>query len=61
MMGLEMSPFVGDEEGKGRLRTGLRRFLVDNTVRSQGEVRDAVGRVLERRRRGVPHGAVGAR
>lgn len=61
LMQLEMTPFAGDVQATNELRAKMRRFLVDNTVRSDAEVRSAVGRVVERRRQGVPSGAVGAR
>jgi hypothetical protein len=61
LMNLEMTPFAGDAGAMRELRDRMKRFLVDNTVRSHGEVRSVVGRVLERRRQGVPHGAVGSR
>lgn len=47
--------------GMAELKTRMRRWLVDNTVRSNAEVRTAMGRVIERRRGGVPVGAAGAR
>lgn len=61
LLELELVPFRGDEGMEGELRAGLRRWLVDNAVRGRQEVRDAVGRVVERRRQGVPAGATGAR
>lgn len=70
LMALEVTPFVtatgdaggGDGQtdggaGMGELRNSMRRWLVDNTVRSNGEVRSAIGRVIERRRAGAPAGA----
>lgn len=60
LMALEMTPFT-DESDMRELRERLKRFLVDNTIRSNKEVRDAMGGVLARRRQGVPHGAAGMR
>ncbi|THY11467.1 membrane associated DnaJ chaperone-like protein [Aureobasidium pullulans] len=60
LMALEMTPFT-DESDMRELRERLKRFLVDNTIRSNKEVRDAMGGVLARRRQGVPHGAAGTR
>jgi hypothetical protein len=61
LMGLEMTPFAGDEGAMREMRGRMKRFLVDNTVRSNVEVRNAMGEAIARRRQGVPHGAVGAR
>ena len=60
LMALEMTPFT-DESDMRELRERLKRFLVDNTIRSNKEVRDAMGGVLARRRQGAPHGAAGTR
>ncbi|GAB7356052.1 hypothetical protein MBLNU459_g6669t1 [Dothideomycetes sp. NU459] len=61
LLGLELTPYAADESTMNELRSSMRRWLVDNTVRSNAEVRTAIGRVLERRRAGVPAGAQGAR
>lgn len=61
LMGLEMTPFANDESAMREMRGRMKRFLVDNTVRSNAEVRNAMGEAIARRRQGVPHGAVGAR
>ena len=61
LMGLEMTPFAGDEAAMREMRGRMKRFLVDNTVRSNVGVRNAMGEAIARRRQGVPHGAVGAR
>ncbi|KAI9682161.1 MAG: hypothetical protein M1817_000215 [Caeruleum heppii] len=62
LLGLEMSPFAGDDEGLGRVRGRMQEWLVQNTVRADPEVRDAVGRVLVRKRReGAPQGARGTK
>jgi len=61
LLALELMPLAADQPAMQELRGSMRRWLVDNTVRSNAEVRTAVGRVLERRRAGVPAGAQGAR
>ena len=61
LLGLELTPFAAEEASMHDLKSSMRRWLVDNTVRSNADVRNAVGRVLERRRAGVPNGAQGAR
>jgi hemerythrin len=43
------------------LRARLREWLVQHTVRSDPEVRNAVGEVMKRRRAGVPAGAKGTK
>lgn len=57
LLALEMAPFVGDEPGVKELRGRVREWLVTNTIRADPEVRDAMGRVLEKRRVGAPPGA----
>ena len=59
LMGLEVMPFAGDAASVRDLRTSMRNWLVDNTVRSNPTVRDAMGRVLARRSTGAPAGAQG--
>ncbi|KAL9613147.1 MAG: hypothetical protein Q9167_002312 [Letrouitia subvulpina] len=57
LLALEMAPFVGDEEGQKNLRGKVKEWLVQNTIRADPEVRDAMGRALQRRRVGAPVGA----
>lgn len=57
LLGLDMSPFVGDEVGTKELRGRVRDWLVNNAIRADPEVRDAMGRALKRRRVGAPAGA----
>ena len=57
IMSLELIPFAGEAASMQELRAAMRTWLVDNTVKSNAGVRDAVGRVLERRRAGAPSGA----
>ena len=61
VMGLEMTPFVGDAEVIGTMRTKLKEWLVQNTIRSDPMVRDALGRSLRKRRVDAPAGARGNR
>lgn len=61
LLGLELTPFAAEQSAMNDLRSSMRRWLVDNTVRQNPEVRTAIGRVLERRRAGAPAGAQGAR
>lgn len=57
LLAMDMSPFAADEQGTKELRGRVREWLVNNTIRSDPEVRDAMGRVLGRRRPGAPVGA----
>ncbi|MCJ1423825.1 hypothetical protein MMC29_001710 [Sticta canariensis] len=57
LLALDMSPFVGDEAGVKELRGRVREWLVTNTIRADPEVRDAMGRVLAKKRVGAPPGA----
>jgi len=60
LMGLELIPFAADATSMQDLRTSMRTWLVDNTVRQNPQVRDAVGRVVARRRADAPPGARGS-
>lgn len=58
LLAMEMAPFVGDELGTKELRGRVKEWLVNNTIRADPEVRDAMGRALAvRRRSGAPAGA----
>ncbi|KZF24311.1 hypothetical protein L228DRAFT_94160 [Xylona heveae TC161] len=61
LMGLEMAPFAGDTQALREVRAKLKDWLVQNTIRADPEVRDAVGRVMNRRRTDAPTGARGTR
>ena len=49
-----MAPFAGDEQALNEVRAKMKEWLVQNTIRADPEVRDAVGRVMGRRRDGAP-------
>lgn len=57
LLGMDMAPFIGDEQGVRDLRGRIREWLVNNTIRADPEVRDAMGRALGKRRAGAPPGA----
>ncbi|KAL8950273.1 MAG: hypothetical protein Q9222_003677 [Ikaeria aurantiellina] len=57
LLALEMAPLAGDEAGQNDMRGRLREWLVQNTIRADPEVRDAVGKAMQRRRVGAPAGA----
>lgn len=52
LVGLELTPFAGDQSSLRNLRSSLKDWLVQNTIRNDAEVRAATNRVLEQRRRG---------
>lgn len=53
MLALDMAPFAGDEQALKDVRGKMKEWLVQNTIRADPEVRDAVGKVMERRKDGV--------
>ncbi|KAK8048969.1 hypothetical protein PG994_010699 [Apiospora phragmitis] len=61
LLELEMTPFAGDAETIMNMRTKLKEWLVQNTIRSDPVVRDALGRSLQKRRIDAPAGARGTR
>ncbi|CAK7268342.1 hypothetical protein SEPCBS57363_003045 [Sporothrix epigloea] len=60
LLDMEMAPFVGQEEVLNNVRGKIKEWLVQNTIRADPMVRDAVGRSLQRRR-DAPAGAQGTR
>jgi hypothetical protein len=58
---LETTPYRGNERAKTELREALRKFMIQNVVQSEREVRNAIGESMVRRRQGVPHGAQGTK
>ncbi|KOS20300.1 Chaperone protein DnaJ [Escovopsis weberi] len=58
---MEMAPYKGDPEGASNLTGKMREWLVQNTIRADPMVRDAMGNSLRRRRIDVPAGANGNR
>jgi hypothetical protein len=60
-MAMEMSPFVGDEVAVKEVQGRVKEWLVQNTIRSDPMVRDALGNALRRRRTDAPAGARGNR
>lgn len=50
LMGLELSPFVAEQSSMRELRSSLKEWLVQNTIRNDPEVKAAINRVLNRRR-----------
>ncbi|RYP20453.1 hypothetical protein DL767_009456 [Monosporascus sp. MG133] len=61
LMDLELTPFAGDPEVLDSLRPKMKEWLVQNTIRNDPMVRDALGRSYEKRRIDAPTGAKGNR
>ncbi|KAI1126324.1 hypothetical protein F5Y10DRAFT_278856 [Nemania abortiva] len=61
LMELEMAPFAGDPEVVKEMRAKLKEWLVQNTIRADPMVRDALSRSLQKRRVDAPAGARGNR
>jgi hypothetical protein len=57
---MEMGPFR-DEQAVSALKGKVKEWLVRNTIRSDPEVRDAIGKTFKRRRVDAPAGARGNR
>ncbi|KJZ79545.1 hypothetical protein HIM_01014 [Hirsutella minnesotensis 3608] len=61
VMAMEMAPFQGDPSVINNLRGKMREWLVQNTIRSDPLVRDALGNSFRKRRIDAPSGAKGNR
>ncbi|KAK3945996.1 hypothetical protein QBC46DRAFT_370539 [Diplogelasinospora grovesii] len=65
LLGLEMAPFVGGEGEEQQMQNTVmnkvKEWLVNNTIRSDPMVRDAVGTALRKRRVDAPAGARGTK
>lgn len=61
LMEMEMAPFRGDNEATSNLGGKMREWLVQNTIRADPMVRDAVGTSFRKRRIDTPAGAKGNR
>ncbi|KAH0498223.1 hypothetical protein TgHK011_005489 [Trichoderma gracile] len=61
LMDMEMAPFKGDAEATANLQGKMREWLIQNTIRADPMVRDALGTSLRKRRVDVPAGAKGNR
>lgn len=57
----EMAPFAGDEGTRNAMLAKVKEWLVQNTIRSDPMVRDALGRSFAKRRVDAPAGARGNR
>ena len=61
LMEMELAPFRGDSEATTSLQSKMSEWLVQNTVRADPMVRDALGQSFRRRRVDAPAGAKGNR
>ncbi|CAA9967030.1 hypothetical protein PTNB73_09863 [Pyrenophora teres f. teres] len=61
LLELESIPYRDNERAKSELREALKKYMVQNVVHQEKEVRNAMGQVMMRKRTGVPHGAVGTK
>ncbi|KAI9167588.1 Chaperone protein DnaJ [Paramyrothecium foliicola] len=61
LMDMELAPFKGDAEATANLQGKMGEWLVQNTVRADPMVRDALGQSFRRRRIDAPAGARGNR
>jgi hypothetical protein len=61
LLDMEMAPFTGDQEALAGIRVKLREWLVQNTIRADPVVRDALGNSFRKRRIDAPAGARGNR
>jgi curved DNA-binding protein CbpA len=61
LLELESIPYRENEKAKSELREALKKYMVQNVVHQEREVRNAIGESIARRRTGVPHGAQGTK
>lgn len=61
LLDLESIPYRDNEKAKSELREALKKYMVQNVVHQEREVRNAMGQVMARKRAGVPHGAQGTK
>lgn len=61
LQALEMIPFANDPPALENIKDKVKEWLVQNTIRADPEVRDAMGNELQRRRTDAPAGARGNR
>ncbi|KAK7415911.1 hypothetical protein QQZ08_012206 [Neonectria magnoliae] len=61
LLDMELAPYKGDAEATNNLQGKMREWLVQNTIRADPMVRDALGTSLKRRRVDAPAGAKGNR
>ncbi|KAH6642861.1 hypothetical protein C7974DRAFT_328537 [Boeremia exigua] len=61
LLELESTPYRDNERAKGELREALKKYMVQNVVHQERDVRNAIGQSMAKRRTGAPHGAQGTK
>ncbi len=61
LLEMEMAPFAGDPATVSTMQAKMKEWLVQNTIRADPMVKDALGRSLQKRRVDAPSGARGTR
>ena len=61
LLEMEMAPYANDPDLLRSMRGKVKEWLVQNTIRADPMVRDALGRSIQRRRADAPAGARGNR
>lgn len=61
LLDMELAPYKGDPEATSNLQGKMREWLIQNTIRADPMVRDALGTSFRRRRIDAPSGAKGTR
>lgn len=61
LMEMERAPFAGDPQALTEVQGKMKEWLVQNTIRSDPEVRDTLGKLFKKRRVDAPAGARGNR
>ncbi|KAJ3477826.1 hypothetical protein NLG97_g8733 [Lecanicillium saksenae] len=61
LIDMELTPFKGDEEMAVKMRTKMREWLINNTIRSDPMVKDALGNSFRKKRVDAPAGAKGTK
>lgn len=61
LLELESMPYRGNERAKHELREAMKKYMVQNVVHQERDVRNAIGVSMRKRREGVPMGAKGTR
>jgi len=61
LVDMERAPFAGDPHVMKEVQGKIKEWLVQNTIRNDPEVKDALGKLFKRRRVDAPAGARGNR
>ncbi|CAI6339438.1 unnamed protein product [Periconia digitata] len=61
LLEFESTPFKENERAKVELREALKKYMVQNVVHQEKDVRNAIGQTIAKRRIGAPHGAQGTK